>query len=79
MARAAARRRLGAVSRFSPPAALEVMIEKLKPAPAEDLRCPHCRVVVLKKERIDARADRQGAPEFCPRCGEPTGLPDAPR
>lgn len=38
----------------------------------EDIRCPHCKVVILKKERINVDADRLGAPEFCPRCGERT-------
>lgn len=37
-----------------------------------DIRCPHCKVVILKKERINVDADRLGAPEFCPRCGERT-------
>lgn len=37
-----------------------------------DLRCPHCGVVILKKERINLAAERGGAPEFCPRCGERT-------
>ncbi|MBX7100731.1 MAG: hypothetical protein K1X89_23665 [Myxococcaceae bacterium] len=39
----------------------------------EDLRCPKCNVVILKKERINLGAERGGAPEFCPRCGERTG------
>ena len=39
----------------------------------EDLRCPHCNVVILKRERIRPGAERGGAPEFCPRCGERTG------
>ena len=39
----------------------------------EDLRCPHCAVVVLKRERIRLDVERGGAPEFCPRCGERTG------
>lgn len=43
-----------------------------------DIRCPHCRVVILQKERWDARADRHGAPEFCPRCGERTEGDAAP-
>ena len=38
----------------------------------EDIRCPHCKVIILRKERIVRGADRQGAPEFCPKCGERT-------
>ena len=44
----------------------------------EDLRCPHCGVVVLKRERIDLGAERGGAPEFCPRCGMRTGVDPPP-
>lgn len=43
-----------------------------------EIRCPHCKVVILKKERINVDADRLGAPEFCPRCGERT-QPDTSR
>ena len=44
----------------------------------EDLRCPHCQVVVLKRDRINLGADRGGAPEFCPKCGERTGVDPPP-
>ena len=65
---APASRRTRAVSRFPVSGPLDRMSEK-KP-PDGDIRCPHCKIVVLKKERRDVNADRLGAPEFCPRCGE---------
>jgi hypothetical protein len=47
-------------------------MKKVPVAPVPDIRCPHCKIVILKKERIDTHADLLRAPEFCPRCGERT-------
>ena len=54
----------------------EQRVNHIKPEsePPHDVRCPHCAVIILKKERVDPRADRQGAPEFCPRCGQRTDV-----
>lgn len=35
-----------------------------------DLRCPHCNVIVVKKERFDPSRPNFGAPDFCGFCGE---------
>ena len=53
------------------PAVQATPLAKADPG-VSDIRCPHCGVVILRKERHRADVERGGAPVYCPRCGERT-------